>query len=174
VDGAAPTRPSPVAWPTRDRRAFGLRGAGSQPLLYATELPARPRPRGRRPVHVYVDVSPSCLDWVRHLYEAVLSCRRWVAPRIYLFSTCIEEASLADLRRGHLRGTGGTAGSCVSEHLVATDCQAAVVLTDGYVGAIPEAHHDACRRARLQVVLTPKGHARDLAPVATIHRLEAP
>jgi len=69
--------------------------------------------------------------------------------------------------------TGGTSGAAVTEHLCEIDSQAAVIFTDGWVGPVPADHHPACRRARLQVVLTPDGMTRDLEPVAAgFHQLE--
>jgi hypothetical protein len=127
------------------------------------------------PVDVYVDVSSSCAAWIPSLYAAVLSCRGLVAPRVLLFSTEVKQIPLAALARGEVETSGGTLGACVTEHLGRTKSRAAVMLTDGYVGPIPQAHHAACRRARLQVVLTPGGWKGDLAEVAAaVHHLEAP
>lgn len=171
---AAQTTIADVAWPTRDRRAFALAAMGSPPLLSRTELPGRPRPAGITPVDVYVDVSASVLAYLADLLAAVHSCRAWIAPRVFQFSCGVQEVSLADLAGGQVHTTGGTDGASFVRHLAARRSSAAVVLTDGYVGSIPESETVACRRARLQVVLTPKGWRRDLAPVATaFHELES-
>ena len=122
---------------------------------------------------VYVDVSASCAAYLSELFAAVVACHGLVAPRVFQFACGVEEVSLQALARGEVRTTGGTVGASFTQHLSARRSRAAVVLTDGYVGPIPAAHLDACRRARLQVVLTPRGWERDLAPAAAaIHHLE--
>ena len=162
-----------VAWPTRDRRAFALGAFGAPPLLNRGEIVGRPRPAGITPVDIYVDVSASVAGFLPHLLAAIRSCRAWVAPRMFQFSCGVEELTLADLTRGRVRTTGGTDGAIFTRHLSARAPGSAVVLTDGYVGAIPAGDIPACRRARLQVVLTPKGWRQDLAPVASaFHQLE--
>jgi hypothetical protein len=161
-----------VAWPGRDRRAFAQLAAGQPPLLYRRPLTGRPRSEGLTPVDVYLDVSGSLSRLLPEVASAVLSCRRWIAPSVYQFSTEVVPVSLGRLARGEILTTGGTCGVAVTAHLAARGSRAAVVVTDGYVGAIPAAHHAACRRARLQVVLTPDGWTGDLAPVAAaIHHL---
>jgi hypothetical protein len=162
-----------TAIPGRDRRAFALAAGKGVPLLYRRWVTGRPRPSGIAPVDVYIDVSGSVHSWVGQLLEAVLSCRQLVATTVFLFSDEVVETSLAELGRGHVRTTGGTSGMAVTAHIAARESKAVVVLTDGYVGDIPRAHHSACRRSRLQVILTPDGWRRDLAPVtAAFHELE--
>ncbi len=86
----------------------------------------------------------------------------------------METVTLDDLRRGRVRSTGGTTGAALTEHLHRRATRAAVVLTDGYVGPIPAEHLASCRRARLQVVLTPDGWPGDLVPgAAAVHYLES-
>jgi hypothetical protein len=163
------------AWPSRDRRAFALAAAGQQPLLYEQTFQGPPRRRRLEPVDVYVDVSPSCGNFIPALYAAVASCRHLVAPRVHVFSGVVKTVTMAQLQEGVVWATGGTCGASVTDHITTTKSRAAVVLTDGLVGAIPADHLTACRRARLQVVLTPGGSRRDLAPVTTaFHNLESP
>lgn len=161
--------------PGRDRRAFAWRAAGGQPLLYARRLAGRPRRAGIRRVAVYVDVSGSVSDVIPDLIGALRAVRGLVDPKVHVFSTEVVPTSLRELLAGRFETSGGTDGSAVTAHIHRTRPEAAVVLTDGYVGPIPEAHLDACRRARLQVVLTPDGWRDDLEPAAVgFHQLELP
>jgi hypothetical protein len=125
-------------------------------------------------VDVYVDVSGSVGGYVSALFAAIRACGQLVAPTVFQFSDRVQEVSLSDLARGLVLTTGGTSGEALTAHL-AQRSKAAVVVTDGYVGPIPDIHLAACRRARLQVVLTPGGWVNDLAPAASaIHHLEMP
>ena len=155
-----------VAWPSRDRRAFASAAAGAPPLLYASTLRGRPRPGGRQPVSVYVDVSGSVATQIPRLLAAIVRCREHVAPTCFQFSMGVEPVSIDQMARGVVRTSHGTDGVAFAEHLVASGARAAVVITDGDVGCIPPALAAGCRRANLQVVLTPEGRPADLADAA--------
>lgn len=163
-----------VAWPTRDRRAFALAAQGTPPLLQRADVLGRLRPTGLAPVDIYVDVSGSVTEYLPTLLGAIYACRAWSAPSVFQFSCGVHAVTLAELARGRVRTTGGTDGSSFTEHIAQRKSAAAVVLTDGYVGAIPDEHLGACRRARLQVVLTPGGWRNDLASAAAaFHQMES-
>lgn len=158
---------------SRDRRSVFAAARGQPPLLSRQQIQGQPRPEGVAPVDVYVDVSGSVQAAIPALYGAILACRDVVAPTVFAFSTEVVPLDLDAVSRGEVRTTGGTVGAAFTAHLAARRSRAAVVLTDGYVGAIPGADHPACRAARLQVVLTQGGHQGDLAPVAcAFHQLE--
>lgn len=166
--------PALIAWPTRDRRAFALAASGSPPLLYAGALRGRPQRSGLTPVSVYVDVSGSVNEHLPRLLAAIVSCRDRVAPIVYQFSCGVEKVSLDELARGVVRTSHGTSGAAFAAHLAASATRGAVVITDGDVGGIPPELAFACRRANLQVVLTPRGSPRDLeGSAAKIYMLEA-
>lgn len=156
-----------------DRRSFACRAQGFAPLLSRTPLYDPRLSCSIAPVDIYVDVSGSCRTWWPELLAAIDACRRSVAPRVYQFSTQVVEASLDEIARGRVRTTGGTTGACVTERIASRPGCAAVVLTDGYVGPIPREHAAACRRARLQVVLTPRGRRNEFDAIAAgIHFME--
>lgn len=155
-----------VAWPSRDRRAFASAAAGAPPLLYASALRGRPRPAGRQPVSVYLDVSGSVGAQLPRLLAAILRCRDRVAPTVFQFSCGVERVTLDQLARGVVRTSHGTDGASFAEHLVTSGARSAVVITDGLVGPIPAELAEGCRRANLQVVLTPGGDEGDLAASA--------
>ena len=163
--------PSPAqrAWPTRDRRAFAQAAGGGAPLLYVTSLPGRPRRAGISKVDVYIDVSGSCDCFIPQLLRGALSCRD-LEPRFWQFSTRVVPVTEKELRQGKVVSTGGTSGAAVTAHMKTIESTAAVMVTDGYVGPVDL---EPCRKARLQVVLTPGGHRNDLSAAASaIHNLE--
>ena len=173
--GIAAGPPSPVsspaqrAWPTRDRRAFAQAAGGGAPLLYVTSLPGRPRRTGISKVDVYIDVSGSCNHFIPLLLRGALSCHD-LEPRFWLFSTQVVPVTAQELRQGKVLSTGGTSGAAVTSHMKQIRSTAAVMVTDGAVGCVDP---EPCRKAHLQVVLTPNGSSSDLrASASAIHNLE--
>ena len=51
------------------------------------------------------------------LYAAVLDCEALVERTVHLFSTRVADVSLAELRRGVCKTTGGTDIGCVAAHM---------------------------------------------------------
>jgi hypothetical protein len=148
-----------------DRRDIVMTALGRPPLLYRHSTRGHGR-AGLEPVHIYVDVSGSIGELKGALYGAVLDCRELVKPRIHLFSTKIHDVSLAELRQGICRTTGGTDISSVAAHMAAHNVRRAVLLTDGFVGRARGSHANALRSAHIGVALTPGYSARtDLEPV---------
>ena len=138
-------------------------------MLYVTELPGRPRRAGISKVDVYIDVSGSCDCFIPQLLRGALSCRD-LEPRFWQFSTRVVPVTEKELREGKVVSTGGTSGAVVTKHMKKIESTAAVIVTDGYVGPVDL---EPCRKARLQVVLTPGGYSDDLSAAASaIHNLE--
>jgi hypothetical protein len=157
------------ALPTMNRRTVVLRALGHEPLLHvATALQPWRVPRGQR-VHVYVDVSGS-LEHVRGgVYGAVLDCSSFVHPTVHLFSTAVADVTLAGLRRGVCRTTGGTEIACVAEHIKTSGTRRAVIVTDGWVGTPRGDHRSILARTRLGVCYVGEdANVRDLAAVANV------
>ena len=150
-------------WPGRDRRAFAISAAGFTPLLHRQTLPHNTP--ASHPVYIYLDVSGSMYGYRKSVAEAALSCHRWIHPKVFLFSTQITPVTINQLRSGVIPTTGGTAGNIVTAHVHKHRPKGAVILTDGYVGPIPNKHQEACRKANIQVVLTPGGFKADLESV---------
>jgi hypothetical protein len=143
--------PTPI--PGLGRRSMVLRALGQEPLLHAGPVEwRRSVPSGER-VHVYLDVSGS-MDAVKGpLYGAVLDCETLVYPVVHLFSTKVADISLAELRRGVCRSTGGTDIACVAEHMAAHRVRRALLVTDGWVGKPRGQHQDTLAAAKLAVAL---------------------
>jgi hypothetical protein len=117
-------------------------------------------------VHLYLDVSGS-MDGLREaLYGAALDCRDWLHPVVHLFSTRIDDVTLAELAAGVCRSTGGTDLRCVTAHLRRHRVRRAVLLTDGYVGDPGAADARTLRAVRLGVAYVPMHDARALRPYA--------
>lgn len=149
----------------RDRRA-GLRAAwGDAVPLHRADLTARALTRQGQ-VHVYLDVSGSMDGIIGPLYAALAALTPWLAREVQLFSTRITGIPVAGLRRGELVSTGGTTIDCVTEHILARRIERALIVTDGWVGAIPDEHQKKLkqRRVRLDAAITDGGDARFMAP----------
>ena len=153
--------------PAFARRTAVLRALGHEPLLHPGIVPVRRIvPAGER-VHVYLDVSGSMEEVKGALYGSVLDCRQEVHPVIHLFSTKVADISLAELRRGVCRSTGGTDIACVAEHMARCRIGRALIVTDGWVGVPAGSHRDTLARARLAVAwLGDSVNTTDLAAVA--------
>jgi len=136
--------------PTRDRRAIVQRRLGAKPLLYRG-VDVQQFPKNNDRVHVYVDVSGSMSDVVKPLYGAMLDCKDWVANTVHLFSTKVEDITLAELMAGKLSSTGGTDIECVTRHMAANSITRAIILTDGFVGAPSKTSASVLSKARLGV-----------------------
>ncbi len=148
---------------------------GEAPLLYRGPVIARTAVPDDR-IHLYLDVSGS-MNWALPLlYGALRPLEQLLYEKVHLFSTEVHDISLPALRRGTVRSTGGTSIASVTAHMVAKRVRRALVLTDGRVGRVPEAHRDALRRRRVGVVLTAGGlshFAREMGwRVARLPRLE--
>jgi hypothetical protein len=141
--------PTPI--PGLGRRSMVLRALGQEPLLHTGQVAwRRTVPSGER-VHVYLDVSGS-MDAVKGpLYGAVLDCEVLVHPVVHLFSTRVADISLAELRRGVCKSTGGTDIACVAEHMTANRVRRALLVTDGWVGKPRGRHQGTLAAAKLAV-----------------------
>ena len=114
-------------------------------------------------VTVYLDVSgsmhpylPAALDGLLHHASSV----RWP---LWAFSTEVHAATLAELRHGQVRSTGGTDLRCVARHLAQVRTRRALIVTDGDVGRVSGRDAEALRALRLGVVLCGASEAPDLA-----------
>lgn len=153
--------------PTMARRSLVLRALGAEPLLHPDVLPWRRRISVGARVHVYLDVSGSMNGVLNALYGAVLDCESLVHPTVHLFSTLIANVSIAQLRAGACRSSGGTDIACVAEHMATHRVRRAVLITDGWVGAPGGSHLDTLTRARLAVAYLGTGtNQTDLKDVA--------
>jgi hypothetical protein len=126
----------------------------------------RQRPQGER-VHIYLDVSGSMDGLLGPLYGAALDCEDLLHPRLHLFSTRVEDITLAELRAGRCATTGGTSIDVVAEHMEAHRVRRAVVVTDGWVGRPQGRHRQTLQAVHLAVAyLGPAPHTEDLSAVA--------
>lgn len=151
--------------PSLDRRSVVLRGLGQTPLFYSADVAQR-GPTAHERVHLYLDVSGSIGDLKDCLYGAVLDCSGFVYPAVHLFSTQVHDVSLAELRRGECRSTGGTDIVCVGKHMEQKRIRRAILLTDGYVGRPTGSVAKWLGAAILGVALTPGNSTHtDLEPV---------
>jgi hypothetical protein len=149
------TRAVETPIPGFQRRSLVLRAMGAQPLLHQASSPVRRwLPAGER-VHVYLDVSGSIGGLKGALCGAVLDCAAFVHPQAHLFSTVVADVSLDGLRRGDCPTTDGTNISCVATHMKANRVRRAVIITDGFVGALAGEHRSTLHDAVVGVALTP-------------------
>jgi len=168
--------PSPAVLPLRDggdRRASVLEACGGEPLLFAGETRVGSILRGER-VHVYLDVSGSMEGLVAPLYAALSRLADWMAPQVHLFSTTVKDITREELARGRCFSTQGTAISVVTAHMVAKGVRRALIVTDGWVGAVPSEHARELsrRKGRFAVAVTAGGDPAFAAALgAEVHLL---
>ena len=131
-------------------RAASLLGA-PMPLLFNGHV--YEREREPQQVAIYVDVSGSMGQLLPHLRRALLTLRREIEPTLYWFSTVVVAASGNELETGNMPSTGGTAICAVITHATQQlpAGSSAIVLTDGYLEAVPKATSAALRRAQLSL-----------------------
>ena len=85
---------------------------------------------------------------------------------LWLFSVGIVPFSIEDLSSGEIPTYGGTSINEVTEHIISTKATSVVIITDGYVGGVPEEHFEYCKRhVNVQVVYTPDYSSDDLDPI---------
>jgi hypothetical protein len=154
--------------PRHTRRSLVLQALGHPPLLHEATVPRRRRRPSIQPIHVYLDVSGSVANIRPALYGAILDCHGDVHPVVHLFSTRIVDVSLAELRAGVCRTTGGTDLGCVAEHLDTHRIRRALLVTDGWVGTPTPTNRERLSRVRLGVAYAGTSiHTRDLGDLAT-------
>jgi hypothetical protein len=104
---------------------------------------------------------------VKALYEALVTLLDYVAPAIHLFSTAVADVSHAELKKGVVDTTGGTSIDVVTAHILKTKVKKALIVTDGWVGAIPSSHVEKLNKARVRLhgVITDPGESTFLDPV---------
>jgi len=157
--------PSPI--PNLARRSIVLRALGVPTLLHPGKVPWPQRVPASERVHVYLDVSGSMDSVLPALYGAVLDCAEYVHPDVHLFSNSVADMTLAQLRAGKRKTTGGTDVDCVANHMRAQRITRAVLITDGYVGKPQGATHTTLANARLAVAyLGQSTNQNDLSAVA--------
>ena len=141
-----------------DRRAEVLAQLGVEPLFFQGGV-RRLGLVNRQRVHVYVDVSGSMADELPLIYGALLPVMEFVHPTIHLFSTRVEDIDPAAIKEGRVTSAWGTDIACVTAHLLERHIRRALVITDGWVGKIPEVHRKRLsrRRARVNSVVTVDG-----------------
>jgi len=120
---------------------------------------------------VYLDVSGSMGGLIPHLVGLLAPLARRGELLAFQFSTQVHPLSDRDLVSGCVKTTGGTTIGCVLDHLLALPrIRRALILTDGYTGAVEA---DRVRRLRtggyeLHVVLPHESaFLRDLKDAAT-------
>jgi len=154
--------PGLLPYAPRPQRADFVRQALGSPVLLHPAAVVADRLVTRERVHLYLDVSGSMDACLPVLYAALRPLEGLLHPQAHLFSTLIHDVDVHRLRRGVRVTTGGTDVTPVTEHLIARGVRRAVLLTDGWVGAVPQEHARALGRrgARVAVVLTANGDAR--------------
>jgi hypothetical protein len=88
---------------------------------------------------------------LRALYAAVLDSKDMVFQPVHLFSTKVVDVTLAQMRSGKCKSTGGTAIECVAEHIATHKVSRALLITDGWVGKPQGVHLETLSRTRLAV-----------------------
>ncbi len=169
---AVPVLGGPAPLPNaRDRLAPARRRLGLPATLYAQ--PAIARSLAREPdgvAHVYLDVSGSMAALLPRLVGLLRPHALAGRAKVFQFSTTVWPLPAAQLRRGEIRTTGGTAIDPVLQHAVdAPRVRRILVLTDGVTGDPHRrlAKKVRARRIKVHVVLPAESaHRRHLEGIA--------
>lgn len=150
----------------RDRKALLRESWGDAVPLHRADLPGRALTRRGR-VQVYLDVSGSMDQVIPPLYAALVSLAPWLAPHVQLFSTSVAGVPILRLRQGELVSAWGTDIRCVTEHMLKERVERALIVTDGWVGAVPDEHVAALKRqgARVEAAITAGGDPAFVQPL---------
>lgn len=151
--------PALLPWrTTTDRRGIVAEQLPSAPprVFWSGNLSGRQKTWHEVPT-VYIDVSGSMSRILPVLYSALLPLRQYIAPQIMLFSTELERIPFAQLKQGIVCSTYGTNISCVTRDIIERKIRKALILTDGWVGAIPYMHQKYLRKMDLAAVITDPG-----------------
>lgn len=121
----------------RDRMVSARKSLGVQGLLW--NQPGLVRARVHETpskAHVYLDVSGSMIQLIPHLLSLIMPYVVNGQADVFQFSTYVEHMSLEELRKAHLRTSGGTDINCVLIHALDAKphLRRALILTDGYTG----------------------------------------
>ena len=110
---------------------------------------------------VYLDVSGSMNEEMPLVIGLLNRLRRAIRMPFWAFSTKVAPARI---EQGQLKTetTGGTSLACVLKHIARTRPEAAVIVTDGYIERIPPALVLPTRPARIHILLTRDGSAKEL------------
>jgi hypothetical protein len=105
---------------------------------------------------VYLDVSGSMSAEMPLIVKLLGRLGRHIRRPFWAFSNVVAPAII---RNGLLIAdtTGGTSMACVIEHIAQTSPPAAVIVTDGYIEALPAAFVRSAEPARLHAIVTRDG-----------------
>ncbi|MGZ8841908.1 MAG: hypothetical protein ACXW2M_10120 [Candidatus Aminicenantales bacterium] len=149
----------PVLSP-RDRRAF-MRALWG-PFLPEARWDAERR-RGTGTAQIYLDVSGSMNAEMRAIIGLLGRLSRYIRRPFWAFSDVVAPAVIE--KGGVLKAstTGGTSMTCVIEHVAKTRPEAAVVLTDGYIGRLDKEVVMKASATRLHVLVTRDGSPAEIS-----------
>jgi hypothetical protein len=143
---------------TSDRRAAANQACGLPTLFYRSR-PLRRMQEQMEKVHIYLDVSGSMMGSLHLMYAALVPLQKWLHHEVHGFSTEVHAHSFADLKAGKVQTHYGTCIACVTEHMIEHRVRRALILTDGWVGEIPQDHLQSIRRMKgqINIILTESG-----------------
>jgi hypothetical protein len=145
-------------WSRSDRRGQARAVAGDEVLLWRNRVDDRSHDRVGR-VHLYVDVSASMRGVLPLIYGAIAPLLAHLHPDVHLFSNAVADVGRDALRRGVATTTGGTDITAVTRHMLDHGVREAVIVTDGWVGDVPQEHARllARRKPHVAAVVTKEG-----------------
>ena len=140
-------------WPTRDRRAFASSAAGFPIVLYQKQLHQKKEQKIR--VDIYLDVSGSMFGYLEDIISAILSCQNFIHTHIWSFSTDVQELSIEDLQSGSIPTKIGNHNDEVMQHIINSNHDSVVMITDGYFDPVSQYHAMLLKKANVCVVYPP-------------------
>ena len=122
---------------------------------------------------VYLDVSGSMDGELDALAALLHQLREWIRLPLLTFSNNV---SVAKFKNGKLffDTTGGTSISCVFNHIRRNRIQKAMIITDGFLGKMPEEMTAGIEKSKIHFLLTSQHHETDIADARFPYRALPP
>lgn len=110
---------------------------------------------------IYLDVSGSVGKYLPKLLGIISSIHTGI-KKVFCFSTVVDPHSIAELKTGVLRTTGGTCFNCIIDHAVENNIDKFVIFTDGHANVSPQHKAKAERKIKdVAIVYFGSHHTRD-------------
>lgn len=122
---------------------------------------------------VYLDVSGSMDGELDALSALLHQLREWIRLPLLAFSNSV---SVARFKNGKLcfDTTGGTSISCVFNHIRRNRIQKAMIITDGFLGKMPEEMTAGIKKDNIHFLLTSQHSETDIADAGFSYRALPP
>ena len=140
----------------KDRTLLAKSLVYQKPLLYHSTLINRQRVRESNVCSmVYLDVSGSVVDEIRHFAPLLLKPYQNKECLLFTFSTTVTSISYQDFRDGKFKSTGGTSLDCIFKHYFSLpkhkQTKKILILTDGDTGQVSSTYYQKIKASQVEI-----------------------